>query len=40
MGSVVYPGEEVVVTALPLYHIFALMVISWCSIHSAPRTGW
>ena len=34
MGDSIRPGEEVVVTALPLYHIFALMVnlISYFSV--------
>src|SRR4030095_5426712 len=34
MGNSIRPGEEVVVTALPLYHIFALMVnlISYFSV--------
>ena len=34
------PGKEVVVTALPLYHIFALMVNFITYSRSAPRTGW
>jgi long-chain acyl-CoA synthetase len=33
------PGEAVVVTALPLYHIFALMVNFICGSRAAPRTG-
>ena len=39
MASVVRPGEEVVVTALPLYHIFALMV-NFLSFFSLGAENW
>jgi long-chain acyl-CoA synthetase len=39
MGSVVHPGEEVVVTALPLYHIFALMV-NFLVFYSLGAENW
>jgi len=38
MPDALRPGQEVVVTALPLYHIFALMV-NFIIIRSARRTG-
>jgi long-chain acyl-CoA synthetase len=40
MRDALHPGEEVIVTALPLYHIFALMVNSSPTSRSAPKTGW
>jgi long-chain acyl-CoA synthetase len=39
MASVLRPGEEVMVTALPLYHIFALMV-NFLSFFSIGAENW
>jgi len=39
MGEALRPGEEVVVTALPLYHIFALMV-NFLSFYSIGAENW
>lgn len=39
MPSVLRPGEEVVVTAIPLYHIFALMV-NFISYFSVGADNW
>ncbi|MBL6616823.1 MAG: AMP-binding protein [Reyranella sp.] len=39
MGDVLRPGQEVVVTALPLYHIFALMV-NFLSCYAAGAENW
>jgi long-chain acyl-CoA synthetase len=37
--NVLHPGEEVVVTALPLYHVFALMV-NFISYYSIGAENW
>src|SRR5262249_30703005 len=39
MGDAIRPGEDVVVTALPLYHIFALMV-NFISYYSIGAENW
>src|SRR5262249_34086536 len=39
MGDAMRPGEDVVVTALPLYHIFALMV-NFISYYSMGAENW
>jgi len=39
MRDALHPGEEVVVTALPLYHIFALMV-NFISYYSIGAENW
>src|SRR5215475_11532980 len=39
MGDAMCPGEDVVVTALPLYHIFALMV-NFISYYSIGAENW
>jgi long-chain acyl-CoA synthetase len=39
MAGAIRPGEEVVVTALPLYHIFALMV-NFISYYSVGAENW
>jgi len=39
MPDALHPGEEVVVTALPLYHIFALMV-NFISFYSLGAENW
>ncbi|HYX02577.1 MAG TPA: AMP-binding protein, partial [Reyranella sp.] len=39
MGDTLRPGQEVVVTALPLYHIFALMV-NFLSCYAAGAENW
>jgi len=39
MPDALHPGEEVVVTALPLYHIFALMV-NFISYYSIGAENW
>src|SRR6516165_1054832 len=39
MGDAMRPGEDVVVTALPLYHIFALMV-NFISYYSIGAENW
>jgi long-chain acyl-CoA synthetase len=39
MQDALHPGEEVVVTALPLYHIFALMV-NFISYYSIGAENW
>jgi long-chain acyl-CoA synthetase len=39
LGDALHPGEEVVVTALPLYHIFALMV-NFISYFSVGAENW
>ncbi|MBV8753189.1 MAG: AMP-binding protein, partial [Hyphomicrobiales bacterium] len=39
MGEAMRPGEDVVVTALPLYHIFALMV-NFISFYSIGADNW
>ena len=39
MGDAMRPGEDVVVTALPLYHIFALMV-NFISFYSIGAENW
>src|SRR5262249_27928090 len=39
MGDAVRPGEDVVVTALPLYHIFAVMV-NFISYYSTGAENW
>jgi long-chain acyl-CoA synthetase len=39
MGDAMRPGEDVVITALPLYHIFALMV-NFISYYSMGAENW
>src|SRR5438067_45 len=39
MGDAMRPGEDVVVTALPLYHIFALM-LNFISYYSIGAENW
>jgi long-chain acyl-CoA synthetase len=39
MPSAVRPGQEVIVTAIPLYHIFALMV-NFLTYFSAGAESW
>jgi long-chain acyl-CoA synthetase len=39
MGDALRPGEDVIVTALPLYHIFALMV-NFLSFYSIGGENW
>jgi len=39
MGDALRPGEDVIVTALPLYHIFALMV-NFLSFYSIGAENW
>ena len=39
MGSAIHPGDEVLVTALPLYHIFALMV-NFITYFSVGAENW
>ena len=39
MGDALRPGEDVVVTALPLYHIFALM-LNFISYYSIGAENW
>jgi long-chain acyl-CoA synthetase len=39
MGDALHPGQDVVVTALPLYHVFALMV-NFISFYSVGAENW
>jgi long-chain acyl-CoA synthetase len=39
MGNALRPGEDVIVTALPLYHIFALM-LNFLSFYSIGAENW